>query len=88
MRSDIKMSPARPASRTGLSERSDPAVDEDKMTDKIRIAIAGYGNLGRGVDAAIDNRPAIHPARGDPQTAATRRARGAPPDPRWTAIRA
>lgn len=27
------------------------------MTDKIRIAIAGYGNLGRGVEAAIDNNP-------------------------------
>lgn len=27
------------------------------MTDKIRIAIAGYGNLGRGVEAAISKNP-------------------------------
>lgn len=27
------------------------------MTEEIRIAIAGHGNLGRGVEAAIDNNP-------------------------------
>jgi len=27
------------------------------MTNQIRIAIAGYGNLGRGVEAAIDKNP-------------------------------
>ena len=27
------------------------------MKQQIRIAIAGHGNLGRGVEAAIDNNP-------------------------------
>lgn len=30
------------------------------MTEEIRIAIAGYGNLGRGVEAAIAHNPDMH----------------------------
>ena len=54
---------------------------------KIRIAVSGYGNLGRGVFAALKQNPDMEPValftRRDPASIHLRRAFPSFPFPRW-----